>query len=61
MALYHKWTNGVVKQTFNEKGELVRQLFISMHESDWTDESDWPIDCPNDSWYHSFDMEQPDV
>jgi hypothetical protein len=59
MTLYHKWTEGAVRQTFNEKGELVRQIFIASCESDWTNESDIGIDCPNEKWYSTFDMVQP--
>ena len=58
--MFHKYTEGVVRQTFNEKGELVRQIFISNYEVDWTNESDYPTPCPNDAWYHSFEMKQPE-
>jgi hypothetical protein len=53
-----KYTPGVVRQRFDDNGELVSQSFIANGEVDYIDGSDMPVyDC---YFYHPFDMVQPE-
>lgn len=53
-----KITIGWVEQDFNGNGECSSQRFYS-GDVEWVDENDNPITCPDDSWYHPFNMVQP--
>jgi len=53
-----KVTTCVVKQFFDSRGRCIRQIIqIGDHGLvEWEDQHGNPIDCPDDSWYHPFDM-----
>jgi len=54
-----KYTIGVVRQRFNDKGELVSQSFIAANEEvEYIDGADMPVE--NCNFYHPFDMVQPE-
>lgn len=53
-----KFTEGYVRQEFNADGFLVSQEFVACGESEI--ESDEPLNVPEESLYHPFDMIQPE-
>lgn len=56
MKTTKKVTHGCVVQTFDDKGDCIGQEFTAGDPVEWEDDQGSPIDCPDDSWYHPFDM-----
>jgi len=53
-----KITEGHVKQTFDDEGNLIEQRFVAS-DSEYEDDQGEPIDCPASDPYHPFFMIQP--
>ena len=59
-----KYTEGHVKQIFDNNGKLLSQEFKAQNETTYMEETELgrrelDVDRPENNFYHPFNMEQP--